>query len=96
MLVLEYLPLVAATLVRRVVVVSARAGIHRRDEHEARREIERSRRTRDGNMTILKRLAKDFEGGARKLCELVEKEDATMRERDFAGDRFGSATKKTD
>ena len=44
MLVLEYLPLVAATLVRRVVVVSARAGIHRRDKHEARREIERSRR----------------------------------------------------
>jgi hypothetical protein len=31
-------------------------------------------------MAVLERLAKDFEGGARKLCELVEKEDATMRE----------------
>ena len=47
-------------------------------------------------MPVLEWLAKDFEGGARKLCELIEKEDTTMRERDFAGDRLGSATKKTD
>ena len=41
------------------------------------------------------RLAKDFEGGARKLRELVEKEDAAMRERYFPRKWLGSATEKT-
>ena len=46
-------------------------------------------------MAIFERLAKDFEGGTRKLCELVEKEDTAMRERDFPGNWPSPATEKT-
>ena len=43
------------------------------------------------NDAVFERLAEHFEDGARKFRELVQKEDASMRERHFAGARYRAA-----
>jgi hypothetical protein len=46
----------------------------------------------DGNGPVLERLAQCLEDRARELGQLVEEEDAPMRERDLAGTRARAAT----
>lgn len=53
---------------------AARAGVHRGDEHEARRIIDRPDGARHGNIGVFKGLAHDFEDVALELRQLVEKE----------------------
>ena len=68
-----------------VAEVAARAGVHRRHEHELGRKRHRARRARDRDAPILERLAQDFERRAFELRQLIEKEDAVVREAHLAG-----------
>jgi hypothetical protein len=52
---------------------------------------QRHRRAGDGDSPVFERLAHDFEHVARELRQLVKKEDAVVRERDFAGARDDAA-----
>ncbi len=54
-------------------------------------KAERHGGARDGDGVVFERLAHDFEHVARKLGQLVEKEQAVVRERDFAGTRNDAA-----
>jgi len=62
-----------------------------RDELEARRKHRPPARARDGDHAVLERLAQRLEDGALELGELVEQQDAAMRERRFAGPGPGTA-----
>ena len=75
----------AHALARLVVEVAARAGIHGRGQHEARRKTERHGGAGDGDRVIFQRLAHHFEHVARELGQLVEKEQAVVGQRDLAG-----------
>ena len=81
----------AHALARLVVEVAAGAGIHGRGQHEARGKAERHGGARDGDGVIFERLAHDFEHVAGKLGQLVEEEQAVVRERDLAGARHDAA-----
>ena len=76
---------------RLVVEVAAGAGIHGRRQHEARREAERHGGARDGDRAVFERLAHHLEHVARKLRQLVQKEHAVVRQRNFAGARNDAA-----
>jgi hypothetical protein len=75
----------AHALARLVVEVAAGAGIHGRRQHEARRKAERHGGARDGHRVIFERLAHDLEHVARKLRQLVQKEQAVVGQRNLAG-----------
>src|SRR5438874_10740546 len=81
----------AAALARRVVPESARTRIHRGGEHEGGREGERHRGAADSHPLIFERLAQDFENAPVEFRQLVEEEHAVVRERNFAGARYGPA-----
>ena len=74
-----------------IAEVSARAGVHRRDEHELGRERDRAGRARNRNPAVFQRLAHHFESRAFELRQLVEKEDAVVGEAHFARRRNGRA-----
>ena len=71
--------------------IAAGAGVHGGGEHKARGKTERHGGARDGDGVILERLAHDFEHVAREFRQLVEKEEAVVRERYFAGARHDAA-----
>jgi hypothetical protein len=73
-----------------------RTGIHCGDEHELGRERNAAGRAGYGDFAILEGLSHDLEGGAFELWQLIEKEDAVMRETDFAGLGNGGAAEQTD
>jgi hypothetical protein len=52
--------------------IAARAGVHRRDQLEARRKIGLACGTRDGDVAGFKRFAQHFKHVARKFRQLVE------------------------
>ena len=81
----------AHALARLVVEVAAGAWIHGGGQHEARRKGERHGGAGDGDGVVFERLAHDFEHVARKLRQLVEKEQAVVGQRDFAGARHDAA-----
>ena len=66
----------AGTLLRRVVVVATRAGVHRCHKREVRWVVNRIAHTRDGDMLILHRLAQHLQHRVTKLGHLIEEEDA--------------------
>lgn len=80
----------AADLIRGHIALGR--GVHRRDEHEVRREAHGRVRSGDRDGLFFERLAERFENIARKLGEFVEEEDAVVREGDFAGARHRAAT----
>ncbi len=65
--------------------------VRRRDDLEAGREGERALGPRDRHATVLQRLAQRLEARPAELPELVEKEDAPMRDRDLPGPRWRPA-----
>jgi len=69
--------------------VAARAGVGRREEHEARRMDRAVACPGDRHASILQRLAQRLERVARELGELVEEQHAMMCEHDLA-DAIGS------
>src|SRR5438477_12002965 len=87
----QYLVRRAATTPRVMPQISALARIHRGDELEARREIRLVRRTRDRDAARFERLAQHLEHRAVELRQLVEEEDAMVRERDLPRPRRRAA-----
>ena len=86
----------AVTTSGRMTEVSARTGIHRRDELELRRKLHLSGGARDVNASRLERLTQHFEHATIELGQLVEKQHAVMRERDLARPRIAAATNECD
>ena len=78
-------------LPRVVAEVAARAGVHRRDELEARGKIRLARGARDGDAARFERLAQHLEHVAAEFRQLVEEEHAVVRERDLARARRRAA-----
>ena len=77
----------AATAAQRVAAKAAGARVHRGDQHEMRRIRDAPAAPRDRDPAVLERLAEAFEHVAAELGELVEKEDAVVRERELAWTR---------
>src|SRR5258708_37053867 len=74
----------ATTFARRIIPESTRARVHRRGQHERSWKRERHRRAADRDFLIFDRLAQDFEDAAIELRQLIKKQNALMRERNFA------------
>ena len=66
---------------------STRAEVHRRDESESRREERMPADTRNRHDAVLERLPQRLEHRPRELRQLVEQEDAAVREARLAGAR---------
>ena len=62
----------------------ARARVRRGDEHEARRERHHLLAADDRHVAVLERLAQRLQARARELRQLVEEQDAVVRERRLA------------
>ena len=77
--------------VARIAGVSAAAGIHRRDQHEARRIGDAVVGARDRDLAGLERLAQRVERRRLELRQFVEEQHAVMRERNLAGPGAQSA-----
>ena len=75
----------AHALARLVVEIAARTRIHGGDEHEAGGKAERHGGARDGDRVVFQRLAHHLQHVARKLGQLVQKEDAVVGQADLAG-----------
>src|ERR1700741_5040213 len=75
----------ADALAAGVIEVAARARIQGCGEYESCGIGNRPRGACDGDDAVFDRLAEDFERFAAELGELVEEENAMMREADFAG-----------
>lgn len=87
---------VAAAVAGGVAPKAAGAGIHGGDEEEFGGKAEGSGGAGDGDFAVLEGLAEDFEGGAAVFREFVEKEDAIVGERDFAGAGISAAAEEAD
>ncbi len=74
----------AGAFARRMVVVAARAGIHRRHQREVGRILDAVTRPRDGDTPLFEGLPEHFEHVAAEFGQLVQKEDAVVRQRHFA------------
>ena len=81
----------AGALDRRVAAAAARAEVHRRHELEAGREERHALRAGDADDAVLERLAQRLERRPHELGQLVEQQDAVVREARFAGTRPGPA-----
>lgn len=64
--------------------VAAGAGVHGRDHLKACRKFGALRRACNGDASGLQRFAQCFERGAWKFGQLIQKQDAVVRERYFA------------
>src|SRR4051812_44035243 len=76
--------------------IAARAWIHRRDQLEVRRELCLTRGTRNRDAARLQRFAQRFEDAPLEFRQLVEKQDAVMRERDLSRSRVAAAAHERD
>ena len=65
-------------------MVPARAGVHGSDDHRRSGEAHALARSRDHDLAFFHRGAECFDRIAAELRELVEKEDATVRECELA------------
>ena len=70
---------------------AAGARVHRGDEHELRGKSHRAGGAGNRHRAVLQRLAQDLQRAAAKFGQLVEKENAVMREAHFAGARIRRA-----
>ena len=77
----------AAADTRRIAAETAGARIGRGEEHHACRVRDAPADARQQHPALLERLAQAFEDVAAKLGELVEEENAVVRERQLAGAR---------
>ena len=74
----------AAAGLERGAEMAAGAGVHGRDELEARGELGPARRARDGDRAGLEWLAQRLERRPCEFGELIEEENPPVRQRDFA------------
>ena len=77
----------AVAFMGRVAVITARAGIHSRDEHEPGRISDSGRSAGYRNLVVLHGLPQHFEDILFEFGQFIQEEDAVMRERNLAGFR---------
>ena len=82
---------VAQAAAGRVAGPAAGAGIHRRHQLEARRELAVARGPRDADAAGFQRLAQHFQRVPAPFRQLVEEQHAVMGQRDLAGSRIRPA-----
>jgi hypothetical protein len=75
--------------------IAARAGIHRRDQLEARGEIGLPCRARNGDVARLERFAQYLQYFSIEFRKLIEEKDAVMGERYFSGTGRTAAVNST-
>ena len=73
-----------------MVVITARARIHRSDQHKAGRIIDRETGTRNRDLAILQRLTHHFEHTSVELRQLIEKQYPIMSQTDLSRLRISS------
>jgi hypothetical protein len=73
----------AAATAGAIATMSARAGIHRGDQLESRRELRLAGGARDRYAPGLQRLAQRLENVAVEFRQLIEEQDAQVSERNF-------------
>ena len=71
-------------LLRRVVVIAARAGIHRRHERKIRRVFDAVSGPRNHDLLLLQRLPQHFEHAAPEFGQLIEEQHAVVGQRHLA------------
>ena len=71
-------------LLRRVVVIAARAGIHRRHERKIRRVFDVVSGPRNHDLLLLQRLPQHFEHAAPEFGQLIEEQHAVVGQRHLA------------
>src|SRR5262249_6004893 len=81
----------ATALSIRVTQIAAPARIHRGDKLESGGVSYMRRGAGNGGSTGFHRLTKRFQGLSRKFRQLIEKQDASMRERNLTGPRAMAA-----
>ena len=81
----------AGAFLLRIGEKAAGTRIHRGDQHETRRIIDRAHGAGDGDVAVFERLAHDLENVAPEFRQLVEKQDAVVGERDFTRFRHRAA-----
>src|SRR2546421_8223073 len=78
-----------------IAEISARAGIHCRDQHEFARESQTSGCARDRHFSVFQWLAHHFERGAFEFRQLIEKKNAVVGKAYFARSGECAAAKKS-
>src|SRR5262245_13249091 len=73
---------------------SARARVHRCNEHEPGREGHGSSGARDRDASLFKRLTQHLEGASIEFRHLVEKQHTVVRQRDLTRPRNSPTTNK--
>lgn len=64
----------------RIAIVSARTGIHGRNQHEARWVAERAARSGQDDVPVFERLAKAIQDRTPKLGRLIQEQDPVVRQ----------------
>src|SRR5437667_1829970 len=77
-----------------IAKIAARAGIHRRNEHELRRKSDTACCARDRNLPVFERLAHYFQRRSLELGQLIKKKDAVVRDAHFTGIRKRAAAEQ--
>jgi hypothetical protein len=87
-----YPPLILTDLLRRaaalpagIAIISARTGIHSRDEHESCRVSYTGGSAGYGHTPVLERLSQGFQGIFPEFRQFVEEEDAVVGKADLPG-----------
>ena len=75
----------AQTSPLRIARIPARTGVHRRHEDKRRGKRQRHLGSGDRHALIFERLAQHFEDMAGKFRQLIQKQDAVVRQADLAG-----------
>src|SRR5450759_5706207 len=81
----------ATAFAAEVAEIAAGAGVHRRDQLEARGEFRLARGARNRHAPGLERLAQHLQHFALELRQLVQEQHAMMGERNLAGTRIAAA-----
>src|SRR2546421_496133 len=86
----------AAAFAAEMPQIAARAGVHRADQLKSRRILGLARGARNRDPAGLERLAQGFEHLAVEFRQLVQKQNAVVRERYFAGTRGAAPADQRD
>ncbi len=87
----EYGPGRTGTLLLRMIIIAARAGIHRRDQYERGREFYGKRRPADRHSPVFPRLSHGLERAPNELRQLVQEQHTIMGQGDLTRLRYTSA-----
>jgi len=82
----------AGAFLRRVGGVTAGAGVHGSRQHEAGRVGQGGQGPRDGDLAVFQRLPEDLQDVPLEFGQLVQEQDAVVREAHLAWPRNGAAT----